>query len=99
MARGRGPARAHDDAGALVGNVFVLDAGIADRLLHGDVVPGRAAAEEAHGAAVDRVRPDRASAALHLAAEAELGEFLGAADAGFGLAQAGEDFLRVVADG
>ena len=37
--------------------------------------------------------------ALHLAAEAALGEFLGVADAGFGLAQAGQNFLRVVADG
>ena len=30
-----------------------FEPGVADRLLHGDVVPGRAAAEEAHGAAVD----------------------------------------------
>ncbi len=37
--------------------------------------------------------------AVHLAAEAELGEFLGARDAGLGLAQAGQNFLRVVADG
>ena len=37
----RGPARAHDDAGALVGDVVLLEAGVADRLLHRDVVPGR----------------------------------------------------------
>ena len=37
--------------------------------------------------------------ALHLAAEAELGKSSARDDAGFGLAQAGQDFLRVVADG
>ena len=37
---------------------LVLEAGIADRLLHGDVVPGRAAAEETHGAAIDRLLGD-----------------------------------------
>ena len=52
----RGPARAHDDAGASRSRFRLLEPGIADRLLHGDVVPGRAAAEEAHGAAVDRPR-------------------------------------------
>jgi hypothetical protein len=40
------PVRSLDD-------VAFLEAGVADRLIHGDVVPGRAAAVEAHGAAVD----------------------------------------------
>ena len=82
-----------------IGNVVFLDAGIADRLLHGDVVPGRALPEEAHGAAVDRARRIERRRAVHLAAEAVLGEFLGARDAGLGLAQAGQHFLRIVADG
>ena len=59
---GRRAARAHDDAGALVRDLVVLEAGVADRLLHGDVVPGGAAAVEAHGAAVDRLLRHRASA-------------------------------------
>ena len=63
------------------------------------MVPGRAAAEKAHGAAVDHFRRIERGRAVHLAAEAELGVFLGAHDAGLGLAQAGQNFLRVVADG
>ena len=97
-ARGR-PAGAHDDAGALVGNICFLDAGIADRLLHGDVVPGGAAAEKPHGAAIDRLGRVECRRALDLAAETELGIFIRARDAGLGLAQARQDFLRVVADG
>ena len=73
-------------------------AGVADRLLHGDVVPGGAAAEEAHGAAVDRLGRIERRRAVHLAAEAELGVFVGLHDAGLGLAQARQHFLRVVAD-
>src|SRR6185437_858272 len=95
----RRAARAHDDAGAFVGNIFFLDAGIADRLLHGDMVPGGAAAEKTHGAAINRRRRIERRRALHLAAEAELGEILRPADAGLGLAQAGQNFLGVVADG
>ena len=37
--------------------------------------------------------------AVHLAAEAELRIFFGARNAGFGFAQAGQNFLCVVADG
>ena len=36
---GRGAARAHDDAGARIGDVAPLEPGIGDRLLHGDMVP------------------------------------------------------------
>jgi hypothetical protein len=53
---GRGAARAHDDAGALAGDVGGLEPGIEDRLVHGDMVPGRAAAVEAHGAAIEQRR-------------------------------------------
>ena len=76
-----------------------LEAGIADRLLHGDVVPGGAAAEEAHGAPIDGLARIERGRAVHLAAEAELGVFVGAHDAGVRLAQRGQHFLRVVADG
>ena len=75
-----------------------VEAGVADRLLHGDVIPGGAAAEEAHGAAVDGFARVERGRAVHLAAEAELGIFVGAHDAGFGLAQRRQHFLRVVAD-
>jgi hypothetical protein len=63
------------------------------------MVPGRAAAEEAHGAAVDRSFGIEGRRPLHLAAEAKLGVLVGARDAGFRFAQACQDFLGVVADG
>ena len=95
----RRAARAHDDAGALVGNVGLFEAGVADRLLHGDVIPGGAAAEKAHGAAIDRFAGIERRRAVHLAAKAKLGIFVGAHDAGFRFAQRRQHFLRVVADG
>jgi hypothetical protein len=81
-----------------MGDFAFLEAGVADRLLHGDVVPGGAAAEEPHGAAIDGFRRIERGRAVHLAAKSELGVFVGAADAGLGLAQARQHFLRVVAD-
>ena len=95
----RRPARAHDDAGALVRDLGRFEPGIADRLLHGDMVPGGAAAEKAHGAAVDRLAGIEGGRAVHLGAEAELGIFVGAHDARFRFAQRSQHFLRVVADG
>src|SRR5215211_3872566 len=77
----RGPARPHDDAGALVGDVALLKTCIADRLLHRDMIPGRAYAEETHGAAVDDFGRVERGRAVHLAADAELGVFVGARDA------------------
>ena len=80
--------------------IFVsFKAGIADRLLHGDVIPGGAAAQKAHGAAVDRLAGVKRRRAVHLAAEAKLGIFVGAHNAGFRLAQRRQHFLRIVADG
>ena len=73
--------------------------GVADRLLHRDVVPGGAAAEEAHGAAVDGFGRIERGRAVDLAAEAERGVFVGARNAGLGLAQARQHLLGVVADG
>ena len=83
----------------VVGDFAGFEAGVADRLLHGDMVPGRAAAEEAHGAPVDGVAGFERRRAVHLAAKAELGIFVGAGDAGLRLAQARQNFLGVVADG
>src|SRR3546814_4173927 len=51
---GRGSAGAHDDAGTLVRDLCVGEAGIGDRFAHGDVVIGGAVAHEAPDLAVDR---------------------------------------------
>ena len=69
-----------------------------DRLIHRDMVPGGSAAMKTHGAAVEEFFGLQARGALDLAAEAEFGVFLGARNAGLGLAQARQHFLRVVAD-
>jgi hypothetical protein len=82
-----------------VGNFALLEPGVADRLLHGNVVPGRAAAEKAHGATVDRVFRVEGRRSVHLTAKTELGIFFGARNARLGFAQARQNFLGVVADG
>src|SRR5262249_41560072 len=74
----RRPARAHDDPGPLVGHLVVLQAGVADRLLHRDMIPGRAAAEKAHRAPVYHLSPIEARGAMHLRAESHLGLLVGA---------------------
>ena len=55
----RGAAGAHDDAGALVDDVACLEAGVADRLVHGDVVPADARLHEAARLARDHAAPSR----------------------------------------
>src|SRR5215468_10851566 len=97
-ARGRST-RAHDDAGADIGDLRRLKPGILDRLLHGDVIPRGAVAEETHRAAVDHTGRIERGRALHLRTEAKLGIFLGTRDAGFGLVKARKHFLGVVSDG
>jgi hypothetical protein len=74
------------------------EAGIVDGLVHGDVIPGGAAAVEAQGAAVQHVRGVELRSAVHLAAEAELPVGVREDDAGARLTQARKHFLRVVAD-
>ena len=69
-----------------------------DRLIHRDVIPGGAAAVKAHRATVDDLFRFESRRALHLAAEAELGVFFGARDAGARLAQARQHLLSIVAD-
>ena len=66
----RGAARAHDDAGALVDDVARLEPGVADRLVHGDVVPADAGLHEAARLARDHGLPLEIDGAVHLAAEA-----------------------------
>jgi hypothetical protein len=74
-------------------------AGVGDGLVHGHMVPGRAAAVEAHGAAVDHFLGAQGRRPVDLAAEAEAGVVLGPAHARLRLAQRRHNFLRVVADG
>ena len=71
---------------------------VADRLLHGDVVPGGAAAEKPQRPAIDGMLGVEAGRAVNLTAEPELHIIVGAHDAGFGLAQRREHFLGVAAD-
>ena len=95
---GRGAARAHNDAGSLVRHVARGEARIADRLLHGDVIPTLARLHEAARLAVDHVLPVDLGLAVDLAAETELLVLLGLDDAALGLPERGRDFLDVVAD-
>src|SRR5690606_12465641 len=95
---GRRSARTHDDSGPLVGNLVRLEAGIANGLIHGDMIPGGAAAMKAHGATVDHGFHVDVGSAVNLAAKPDLGIFLCPDDAGPALAKRGQDFLAVVAD-
>ena len=78
---------------------FVLEPGVADRLIHRHVVPGRAAAVEAHRAPVDDAFRIERRRAGDLAAKAVIDEVLRCRDARFRLAQRGQHLLSVVADG
>jgi hypothetical protein len=95
---GRGPARAHDDTGAVVLHIGFLEAGIGDRLLHSDPVPGGAIAHEAANPAIDRAVKIELRSAMDLAAESEARVVVGLHDAGFRLTQRGKHLLAVVAD-
>ncbi len=94
----RRPTRPHDNAGHLMGDFVLLEPGIADRLLHGDMVPGRAAAEEAHRATIDRLLRIESGRSVHLTAKAEFGILIGARNSRFGFTQARQHFLGIVAD-
>src|SRR5262249_8225454 len=88
----------HDDAGALVGNVFLREPAVSDGLLHGDVVPARAIAHEAHHALVYNVFWIELRLPGHLRAKTTLRVIGNPADTGLGFAQARQHFLRIVAD-
>ncbi len=70
-----------------------FEAGIADRLIHGDVVPGHAGVHEALRLARHHRFPVELRLAVNLALEAELGVFLRSGNAGFCLPQRGDHFL------
>ncbi len=95
---GGGPARPHDDARHRVGNVALLEPGIGNGLLHGEVVPGRALAHEAGDAAVQHFERIQDRIALDLAAEAQFGIVGGGNDARLGGAQACRHLIERIAD-
>ena len=96
---GRGAARADDQAGARIGDVFFFEPGIQDRLVHRHPAIAGAVALKAPGPAVDDGVEIDLQAAMNLAAEIHPCVVVGRDDAGLGFAQRGDDFLAVVADG
>ena len=72
--------------------------GVANGLVHGDVVPADAGLHEAARLARDHRLPLEVDGAVHLAAKSELGVFVRAHDAGLGLPQRGQHLLGVVPD-
>ena len=97
--RGGRSARSHDDAGALVDDVALLDAAVADRLLHRDVIPGGTLPEKAHGPTIDHAFDVDVGHAGDLTAKAMIGELLRARNPRLRFVQARQNFLRVVSDG
>ena len=95
---GGGAAGADDQAGALVGDLGRGEAGVGDRLLHGDVGIGRAGGEEPRGPPVDQRFPVDGRRGVDLAAEAQLGIVRRRDDAGARLPQRGGDLLGAIAD-
>ena len=95
----RGAAGAGDQAGARVGNLRVVQPGILDRLLQGQVGIGRGVAHEALDLAVDvqRIHVQRHRAA-HLAAHADFGVGRVEADARTTLAQMAGHAFQVIAE-
>ena len=92
------PARADDDTRTLVGDLVLFQAGVGDRLLHGDMVPRAALVQEAHGAAIHQGRSVERGLAPDLAAKAVLGERIRKRDARTRVAERGRDFFGIVAD-
>ena len=78
---------------------FCSRPGLRDRLVHGDMVPGRAATVEAHGAAIDKRLDIDLRRAMDMAAEVQISVFLCETDTGTALVQGGRDLLRIIADG
>ena len=77
---------------------LVLQPGIGDGLIHGDMVPGGAVGMEAHGAAIDQGFRIERRRAMHLTTKTKLGVFIGPDDAGARRAQRGENLVGVIAD-
>src|SRR5581483_3824969 len=89
---------AHDDAGAFVGDNVVFEAGVADRLLHRNVIPGGAATEKTHRTTIDDLSRIKTRSAVDLRAEAKLGLLCCARNTAAGVVQARQHFLSVVSD-
>ena len=83
----RRTARAHDEAGPRIDDVLLLEAGVADRLFHGDKGVGRPIAHEAARTPVDRCVEINLRTPVHLAAESHLLVIFGRGNAGLGFAQ------------
>jgi hypothetical protein len=96
---GRWAAGAHDDAGAWIGHLFGRQTGVGNRLIHRDVVPGRAAAVKRIVAAIHQAFNVHRRHAVHLATEAKIDIILGGIDARFGSTQAFEHLIGGVANG
>ena len=79
-------------------DVVRLEPGVADGLVHGDIVPAQARFHEAAGLARDHAFPFDVRLAVHLAAEAELGVFFRTHDARLCFPQRGEHLLGIVSD-
>ena len=86
-----------DQAGTLVGDLLRAQAGISDRLLHGDVGIRRGISHETQLLAIDMVFEVDVDYARDLAAEAKLGVFLFAADTGTSLLEGFQDLLAIIA--
>ena len=95
---GRRATGTHDDAGPLVGDVVFAEAGVGDRLFHGDMVPGSPLGKEAQGAAIDEFARVERRRAPDLATKSMLGKLVGEADAGFGVTQRSLNLGRIVSD-
>ena len=96
---GRGPAGTDDQAGALVGDLGLFQAGVCDGLFHGDVAIAGALGEKAGGAAVDQGLPVDLRRRVNLGPEAKLGVFRRGDNAGSGLTERRQHLVGVVADG
>jgi len=76
-----------------------LEAGVADRLFHRNVIPRRTFGQEPHRAAIDHLGGVECGRTVHLRTEAELGGLLRTRNARLRLVEARKHFLGVVTDG
>jgi hypothetical protein len=93
-----GTARAHDEPRAFVRDILRFEAAVANRLIHRNVIPGGPSAVKAHRAAIEDLLGHEGGRPLNPAAEAHFRVFFGARDPRSPGMQAGEHFLRIVAD-
>src|SRR5262249_22508343 len=92
-------AGAHDDPGALADDVAFVETGIADCLVHGDVIPAHARLHEATRFARNHAFPFNMRRTVHLAAEAKCGVLGGGEDAGFASPEGATHLLGTIPEG